>query len=87
METPEILKFFKNKPIMQVSCGGYHTMVITRNYEVYSWGSGYYGELGNNDNMNCLTPTQVNVYIHQKFENMLDDYYEVDTRDSTLFLN
>lgn len=23
----------------------------------------------------------MNVYIHQKFENMLDDYYEVDTRD------
>jgi alpha-tubulin suppressor-like RCC1 family protein len=42
VETPQIVK----DKIVRFSCGGYHMMAIDNNGELWSWGSGMYGETG-----------------------------------------
>ena len=59
ISTPRPLKFFKNKPIHDFSCGGYHTMAICTEGDVYSWGSGTFGELGIGEFADSLTPKKV----------------------------
>lgn len=36
-----------NDPVIQVSCGGFHTSCVTSTGQVYTWGDGQYGQLGN----------------------------------------
>ena len=31
---------------MNVSCGGHHTLAMSTDFEVYSWGNNQYGQLG-----------------------------------------
>ena len=67
--TPRPMNFFKDMPVHDFACGGYHTSVICTNHEVFSWGSGIYGQLGTGEKGDSLTPAQVlipeNVFIHQ----------------------
>jgi len=35
------------EPVIIVACGGFHTVVLTDDGRVYSWGDGRYGQLGN----------------------------------------
>lgn len=46
VETPEIVKFLKDKPCVKIGCGDYFSMVVTYQNELYSWGEGLYGQLG-----------------------------------------
>lgn len=43
----------------QVSCGGFHTAVITEDGKLYTTGGGEHGQLGHNDRVNRLKPTLV----------------------------
>ena len=40
------MQALKGKFVKKISVGGYHTMTITSLDEIYSWGSGTYGECG-----------------------------------------
>ena len=46
IKSPLPVKFFQYNSVRDFACGGYHTVVICENKEIYSWGSGTYGELG-----------------------------------------
>jgi RCC1 and BTB domain-containing protein len=43
----------------QVSCGGFHTAVVTEDGQLYTFGGGEHGQLGHNDRVNKLKPTLV----------------------------
>ena len=43
---PAPMDCFKNKKIVSVSCGGLHTMVLTKKGVIYAWGSTEGGQLG-----------------------------------------
>ena len=43
----------------QVSCGGFHTAVVTEDGRLYTFGGGEHGQLGHNDRVNKLKPTLV----------------------------
>ena len=43
----------------QIACGGYHTVAISTESEVFSWGSGEEGELGHGDYLKRNTPTKI----------------------------
>ena len=48
------------KKVIQVACGDKHTVCVTEDGLVYSWGSGKRGALGHNENNdNCGEPTLV----------------------------
>lgn len=44
-----------------MSCGGYHTMALTDNSELYAWGAGNYGECGYGEYCDTDTPKKVNI--------------------------
>ena len=47
------------KRITKVSCGAQHTLALTDDKQVWAFGSGIYGECGQGDLRNLLTPRQI----------------------------
>ena len=56
---PSPIPAFNNKRVVQVSCGGYHTLALTENNELFAWGSGLYGECGFGEFLNATSPKLV----------------------------
>ena len=46
VEFPEIVQDLRHKAVKRVSAGGFHTVALCEDNELYAWGSGAYGELG-----------------------------------------
>ncbi|XP_013867633.1 probable E3 ubiquitin-protein ligase HERC3 [Austrofundulus limnaeus] len=44
--TPRMLEVFANIPVAQVSCGSQHSVALTRDGQVYTWGLDSRGQLG-----------------------------------------
>jgi alpha-tubulin suppressor-like RCC1 family protein len=44
---------------MQIVCGLYHTVGLTKNGEVFTWGLSNYGQLGHGDKKPRSVPTKV----------------------------
>ena len=45
----------------QVACGDTHTAAVSSNGEVFTWGWGYYGQLGHGDHIDRTVPTKVEI--------------------------
>lgn len=56
---PQLVQELRGKKPRQVSCGGFHTAVVTEDGHLYSFGGGEHGQLGHNDRVNKLKPTLV----------------------------
>jgi alpha-tubulin suppressor-like RCC1 family protein len=48
-----------NNPIIAISGGNYHSLVLAANGTVYSFGNNYHGQLGDNTNINRSLPVKV----------------------------
>jgi alpha-tubulin suppressor-like RCC1 family protein len=46
---PEVVATLAGKKITLVSCGWCHTLAVTDNAEVFSWGHGRFGQLGHSE--------------------------------------
>lgn len=46
IRVPKLIKSLSSYSVVQVSCGYYHTMVLTRDSQVLTWGQNNYGQLG-----------------------------------------
>ena len=73
-QNPKRVEFFikNNIKIKKVSCGGYHTIVLTKNDEdIYSFGKGIFGQLGYGTPENSSKPKKVlfNKKQNMKYEN------------------
>ncbi len=53
------MPLLSSKRVVQVSCGGYHTLALTETNELYAWGSGLYGECGFGEFLNTSSPKLV----------------------------
>lgn len=62
--TPKKVDFFEKQglKVREVHAGLYHTIAITTDGELYTWGRGLYGVLGNGSNQYSLEP-ELNVEI------------------------
>lgn len=56
---PRLVESLLGKHPCQVSCGGFHTAVVTEDGRLYTFGGGEHGQLGHNDRVNKLKPTLV----------------------------
>ncbi|KAM8834350.1 serine/threonine-protein kinase Nek9 [Synchiropus picturatus] len=56
---PVLLVFFEERPVRQVSCGDNHVVVLTQSGDVYSWGCGEYGRLGQESEDDTSSPMKV----------------------------
>lgn len=50
-----------SNPIIQISCGLHHTVVLTSAGEVFTFGSNQYGQLGTGDLQSVTAPVQVKI--------------------------
>ncbi|KAJ5073344.1 regulator of chromosome condensation [Anaeramoeba ignava] len=50
---------FENNDILDFSVGHYHTLILTSNSKLFSFGGNYYGQLGNGDTNNQSIPIQI----------------------------
>jgi alpha-tubulin suppressor-like RCC1 family protein len=55
-ETPKRIDFLKSKKVSKVNCGGYHTIVLTHDNNLYGFGKGEYGQLGYGASEDCTLP-------------------------------
>jgi hypothetical protein len=59
---PKQVKALGNKVIVDVGCGENHTIALTCDGEVFTWGSGQYGQLGHGDNVRQSLPVKVSIF-------------------------
>ncbi|OQR92840.1 regulator of chromosome condensation (RCC1) [Thraustotheca clavata] len=59
IHVPHKVSFFESIPALSVSCGGWHTVVVSRLGECYVFGRGEYGRLGLGDNRSHSHPRKV----------------------------
>ena len=56
---------------IQIDCGEHHTVGLTKNGKVFSWGDNIYGQLGHGDKDERRVPTKVEsmdgTYDHDNF--------------------
>eukprot|EP00347_Sterkiella_histriomuscorum_P005662 403355741 len=78
LEYPEKVKYLSSKRIVKVACGGFHTLALTSENELYGFGSGNYGECGNGEFMDTSKPKLIkfpNDHLDTK-KNVTDDLEE-----------
>lgn len=46
---PVPITFFDSLPLQSISCGAHHTVALTKDGRLYTWGEACYGKLGNGD--------------------------------------
>ena len=89
--SPSLVESLTGVPVAGVTCGGNHTLVVTRSGAVYAWGSNNHGQLGLGKEINkeLLTTSDadrignLHVYILNKIfylcsqhrQRQLDVYY------------
>ncbi|EQC36786.1 hypothetical protein SDRG_05620 [Saprolegnia diclina VS20] len=56
---PSLVKHLADKVVVQITCGWSHTVALTENGEVYTWGNGDHGKLGHNDQVKVTLPKLV----------------------------
>ncbi|PRP80534.1 hypothetical protein PROFUN_11847 [Planoprotostelium fungivorum] len=63
---PSIIEGLKGKNIIKVRCGEQHSLAITEHGDLYAWGRGREGQLGQGDRNNSPIPLLVNALRHVK---------------------
>lgn len=76
---PELIAFFKGRPVSQIACGDYHTMVLTREQELFAFGEGNFGQLGTGAKEDAATPKKVAL----NFAVQLEDYFSSGLKEQT----
>ncbi|XP_042235207.1 uncharacterized protein LOC121874922 isoform X2 [Homarus americanus] len=56
---PTLLASLEGKGIISVACGQFHSLAVSEDGKLYTWGWGVHGQLGNSNVEDCLTPTPV----------------------------
>ncbi len=46
VDVPAVVPTFKDRNVKELFCGNEHSIVLTKDGEVYTWGRGQYGQLG-----------------------------------------
>lgn len=56
IDAPKRIDFFKGKKANNVICGGYHTMVLCEESNLYGFGKGEFGQLGYGSSEDSTSP-------------------------------
>jgi alpha-tubulin suppressor-like RCC1 family protein len=63
---PKKVEALAGRGVVAVSAGGLHSLAITANGAVWSWGYGHCGELGHGDEQHQLLPKKVEAFASQR---------------------
>ena len=59
MDQPKRVTALEEKRIVRVACGGYHTLALTQEGELFGFGSNVSGECGVPDRKNLTRPVKI----------------------------
>jgi alpha-tubulin suppressor-like RCC1 family protein len=65
-QKPILNLYLSNEFVIDISCGFYHSLVLTNCGEVYAWGSNCYGQIGNGCNDSQLKPIKVKGFNNER---------------------
>jgi len=60
---PKKIEAFAGQHVVAVSAGGYHSLALTANGALWSWGGGVYGCLGHGEEQDQLLPKKVEAFV------------------------
>jgi RCC1 and BTB domain-containing protein len=63
---PILNQYLNNEFVIDISCGAYHSLVLTNCGEVYAWGYNECGQIGNGCNDNQLIPIKVKGFNNER---------------------
>ena len=63
---PQMLAALRDAGVKQVACGALHSMAVTRDGELYTWGYGKHGRLGHGDEEDQMLPKRVEALRGEK---------------------
>ncbi|XP_020100961.1 ultraviolet-B receptor UVR8 [Ananas comosus] len=63
---PKPIQSLENVHIVQIACGGYHTLALTDKGEVLSWGHGGHGQLGHPSIQNQKNPIVIEALANER---------------------
>ncbi|CAI5712013.1 unnamed protein product [Peronospora destructor] len=63
--TPRLLTTLVDQgvPIATVECGEFHTVALSKDGEIWAWGNGEYGRLGNGESDTCEVPEPIEFFL------------------------
>jgi alpha-tubulin suppressor-like RCC1 family protein len=65
-QKPKLNPYLDNEFVVDISCGAYHSLVLTNSGEVYAWGNNESGQIGNCCNEKQLKPIKVNGFNNER---------------------
>ncbi|KAK3585949.1 hypothetical protein CHS0354_038491 [Potamilus streckersoni] len=71
---PMLVEGISKESFVSIECGQFHTLALTENADVYSWGWGVYGQLGHGDPEDGLVPRKIIALKGQKVEMLAAGY-------------
>lgn len=69
IEVAKRVEELSHKRVTKISCGGFHTLVLTEDKILYTMGAGEFGECGAGDQKNKLIPTKIDIPKPNKKKN------------------
>ena len=84
---PKKVEAFVGRSVIAVSAGAYHSLAITADGAVWSWGNEHYGKLGHGDQQDQLLPKEVEAFARQRVAAVLagEDHSLAITADGAVF--
>ena len=67
---PQEILLLRDAPIKQVACGSYHSMALTKDGEVYTWGFGAHGRLGHGSTEDEFMPKRVEALVGENISSI-----------------
>ncbi|XP_057543736.1 RCC1 domain-containing protein RUG3, mitochondrial isoform X2 [Amaranthus tricolor] len=63
---PRLISSLEDVRLVQIACGGYHSLALTEDGKVLSWGHGGHGQLGHYSNQNQKVPTVIEALADER---------------------
>ena len=83
---PKQVEAFAGQRVVAVSAGGFHSLAITADGALWSWGNGYYGRLGHGDEQRQLLPKKVEALAGRRVVAVSGSYHSLAvTADGALW--
>jgi len=67
--------FFNGRNVTQISAGYVHSLAVTKDHKVYSFGHNFYGQLGLGDAVDKNTPTEITFFNGRNITNVVTGYF------------
>lgn len=55
-QNPSLITYFADKEVTMIAAGSYHSLALTADQTLYSWGSSKYGQTGQGDFIDTNAP-------------------------------